>query len=121
MLAADREKSAVRRFIETFRPLQRLLKEAKDDELTAERCFHLQLTGGGFATVVLRYVTRCCRKSYFQAIGLAKRLVNSLSIFISAHHLARYSSSSEKGENSVGDLPLPASSYYQRFGGLLAD
>lgn len=107
-------------FIETFRPLQRLLKDAKDDELTAERCFHLQLL-----------VVDCYRRITLRDPMLPQELLPShwsgqtaRQLFINIYQRTSPGALqflSEKGENSVGDLPLPASSYYQRFGGLLAD
>jgi len=107
-------------FIETFRPLQRLLKEAKDEELTAERCFHLQLL-----------VVDCYRRITLRDPMLPQELLPShwsgqtaRQLFTNIYQRTSPGALqflSEKGENSVGDLPLPVSSYYQRFGGLLAD
>jgi len=106
-------------FITTFRPLQRLLKELPEDDLTDERSFHLQLL------LVDSYRRITLRDPMLPAELLPAHWSGQIArqLFINIYQRTAPGSLrflSQKGENSVGELPLPASGYYQRFGGLLA-
>lgn len=69
-------------FIQSFRPLVPLLKEAAD-ELTPERAFHIQLLLIHFIAVS-SLKTHCCWRSCFPAHWAGIRRVSCVSTFISA-------------------------------------
>ena len=104
-------------FIHSFRPLLPLLKEASAQELTPRRCFLIQLLLIHFyRRVVLKdpmlpdvllpphWLGQSARQL---CINIYQRVAPGALQFVS-----------EVGETSVGDLPQPDDSWYQRFGGL---
>ncbi|EOM2313391.1 PaaX family transcriptional regulator C-terminal domain-containing protein, partial [Escherichia coli] len=103
-------------FIQSFRPLVPLLKEAAD-ELTPERAFHIQL-------LLIHFYRRVVLKDPLLPEELlpahwaghtARQLCINIYQRVAPAALAFVS---EKGETSVGELPAPGSLYFQRFGGL---
>ena len=104
-------------FIATFRPLLPLLREADEDELTPARCFAIQL-------LLIHLYRRVILKDPLLPEALlpahwlgqsARQLCINIYRCVAPGALAWVS---EKGETSVGPLPQPASSFWQRFGGL---
>ncbi|ASV55374.1 MULTISPECIES: phenylacetic acid degradation operon negative regulatory protein PaaX [Lelliottia] len=104
------------KFIESFRPLLPLLKEAAD-ELTPERCFQIQL-------LLIHFYRRVVLKDPLLPEELlpahwagqtARQLCINIYQRVAPGALAFVS---EKGETSVGELPTPGALYFQRFGGL---
>ncbi|VFS42037.1 PaaX family transcriptional regulator [Enterobacter cancerogenus] len=104
-------------FIDSFRPLLPLLKEAAPEDLTPERCFQIQLLLIHFyRRVVLKdpllpeellpahWAGQNARQL---CINIYQRVAPGAQAFVT-----------EKGETSVGELPVPGTLYYQRFGGL---
>lgn len=104
-------------FINSFRPLLPLLREADASELTPLRCFQIQL-------LLIHFYRRVVLKDpllpdellppHWQGqsarqlcINIYQRVASGALAFVSEH-----------GETSVGDLPQPGSGYYQRFGGI---
>lgn len=104
-------------FIATFRPLLPLLREADEDELTPARCFAIQLL---LIHLYRRVILKdpLLPKALLPAHWLgqsARQLCINIYRCVAPGALAWVS---EKGETSVGPLPQPASSFWQRFGGL---
>ncbi len=104
-------------FIDSFRPLLPLLREATPAELTPERCFQIQL-------LLIHFYRRVVLKDPLLPEELlpshwagqtARQLCINIYQRVAPGALAFVS---EKGETSVGELPSPGSSYWQRFGGL---
>ncbi|WP_038154197.1 phenylacetic acid degradation operon negative regulatory protein PaaX [Trabulsiella guamensis] len=104
-------------FIDSFRPLLPLLREAAPGELTPERCFHIQL-------LLIHFYRRVVLKDPLLPEVLlpahwtgqaARQLCINIYQRVAAGALAWVS---EKAETSVGELPQPGSLFYQRFGGL---
>ncbi|MRT55334.1 phenylacetic acid degradation operon negative regulatory protein PaaX [Enterobacteriaceae bacterium RIT693] len=104
-------------FIHSFRPLLPLLREAGGDELTPQRCFHIQL-------LLIHFYRRVVLKDPLLPDELlpphwlgqsARQLCINIYQRVAAGALAYVS---ELGETSVGDLPAPVSGYQKRFGGL---
>jgi len=104
-------------FIDSFRPLLPLLREAAADELTPERCFQIQL-------LLIHFYRRVVLKDPLLPEELlpphwagqtARQLCINVYQRVAPGALAFVS---EKGETTVGELPSPGSSYWQRFGGL---
>jgi len=104
-------------FIDSFRPVLPLLREATPEELTPERCFQIQLLlihfyrrGGAQGSLLpeellpSHWAGQTARQL---CINIYQRVAPGALAFVS-----------EKGETSVGDLPSPGTSYWQRFGGL---
>jgi len=103
-------------FIDSFRPLLPLLREATPAELTPERCFQIQLLFHFYRRVVLKdpLLPEELLPSHW-AGQTARQLCINIYQRVAPGALAFVS---EKGETSVGELPSPGSSYWQRFGGL---
>lgn len=104
-------------FINTFRPLLSLLRDASPDELTPARCFSIQL-------LLIHFYRRVVLKDPLLPAELlpahwngqaARQLCINLYQQLAPGALAWVS---EKAETSVGPLPQPGSLFYQRFGGL---
>ena len=104
-------------FINSFRPLLPLLKEASPEDLTPERCFQIQL-------LLIHFYRRVVLKDPLLPEELlpahwagqsARQLCINIYQRVAAGALAFVS---EKGETSVGELPAPGTLYHQRFGGL---
>ncbi len=104
-------------FITSFRPLLPLLKEAAPEELTPERCLQIQL-------LLIHFYRRVVLKDPLLPEELlpahwagqsARQLCINIYQRVAPGALAFVS---EKGETSVGELPVPGTLYYQRFGGL---
>ena len=104
-------------FINSFRPLLPLLKEASPEDLTPERCFLIQL-------LLIHFYRRVVLKDPLLPEELllahwagqsARQLCINIYQRVAAGALAFVS---EKGETSVGELPAPGTLYHQRFGGL---
>ncbi|WP_061709221.1 phenylacetic acid degradation operon negative regulatory protein PaaX [Pseudenterobacter timonensis] len=104
-------------FIELFRPLLSLLKEAGAEALTPERCFQIQL-------LLIHLYRRVVLKDPLLPEELlpahwsgqhARQLCINIYQRVAPGALAFVS---EKGETSVGELPAPGALWYQRFGGL---
>ncbi|MFW0765761.1 phenylacetic acid degradation operon negative regulatory protein PaaX [Trabulsiella odontotermitis] len=104
-------------FIDSFRPLLPLLREAAPGELTPERCFQIQL-------LLIHFYRRVVLKDPLLPEVLlpahwagqaARQLCINIYQRVAAGALAWVS---EKAETSVGELPQPGSLFYQRFGGL---
>jgi phenylacetic acid degradation operon negative regulatory protein len=106
-------------FISLFRPLLPLLRDVDSAELTAERCFQIQLLLIHFyRRVVLKdpllpeellpahWLGQTARQL---CINIYQRVAPGALAFVSEH-----------GESSVGELPAPGPLYFQRFGGLTA-
>ncbi|BDH46040.1 phenylacetic acid degradation operon negative regulatory protein PaaX [Salmonella enterica subsp. enterica serovar Choleraesuis] len=104
-------------FINLFRPLLQLLRDAAPEELTPERCFSIQLLLIHlYRRVVLtdpllpddllppHWLGQNARQL---CINIYQRVAPGALAFVSA-----------VGETSVGELPQPGAGYYQRFGGL---
>ena len=94
-----------------------LLKEAAPEELTPERCFQIQL-------LLIHFYRRVVLKDPLLPEELlpahwagqsARQLCINIYQRVAPGALAFVS---EKGETSVGELPVPGTLYYQRFGGL---
>ncbi|STH73650.1 DNA-binding transcriptional repressor of phenylacetic acid degradation, aryl-CoA responsive [Escherichia coli] len=116
MLALTEQNAMYETFIQSFRPLVPLLKEAAD-ELTPERAFHIQL-------LLIHFYRRVVLKDPLLPEELlpahwaghtARQLCINIYQRVAPAALAFVS---EKGETSVGELPAPGSLYFQRFGGL---
>lgn len=104
-------------FINTFRPLLPLLRDAAPGELTPARCFALQLLAIHlYRRVILKdpLLPEELLPAHW-AGQAARQLCINIYQSVAAGALAWVS---EKGETSVGPLPQPASLFYQRFGGL---
>ena len=104
-------------FIDSFRPLLPLLREAAPGELIPERCFHIQL-------LLIHFYRRVVLKDPLLPEVLlpahwagqaARQLCINIYQRVAAGALVWVS---EKAETSVGELPQPGSLFYQRFGGL---
>ena len=104
-------------FIDSFRPLLPLLREASAEALTPERCFQIQL-------LLIHFYRRVILKDPLLPEKLlpphwagqtARQLCINIYQRVAPGALAFVS---EKGETTVGELPAPGSLYWQRFGGL---
>nr|VXZ85267.1 Phenylacetic acid degradation operon negative regulatory protein paaX [Klebsiella pneumoniae] len=104
-------------FIALFRPLLPLLRDCDPSELTPDRCFQIQL-------LLIHFYRRVVLKDPLLPEELlpahwagqtARQLCINIYQRVSPGALAFVS---EKGESSVGELPVPGPLYYQRFGGL---
>ena len=104
-------------FIDSFRPLLPLLREASAEALTPERCFQIQL-------LLIHFYRRVILKDPLLPEELlpshwagqtARQLCINIYQRVAPGALAFVS---EKGETTVGELPAPGSLYWQRFGGL---
>ncbi|KNC95554.1 phenylacetic acid degradation operon negative regulatory protein PaaX [Trabulsiella odontotermitis] len=104
-------------FIDSFRPLLPLLREAGATALTPERCFQIQL-------LLIHFYRRVVLKDPLLPEALlpahwagqaARQLCINIYQRVAAGALDWVS---EKAETSVGALPQPGSAFYQRFGGL---
>lgn len=104
-------------FINTFRPLLPLLRDASPEELTPARCFAIQLlTIHLYRRVILKdpLLPEELLPAHWNGQA-ARQLCINIYQSVAAGALEWVS---EKGETSVGPLPQPASLFYQRFGGL---
>jgi phenylacetic acid degradation operon negative regulatory protein len=104
-------------FIDSFRPLLPLLREAGANALTPERCFQIQL-------LLIHFYRRVVLKDPLLPEALlpahwagqaARQLCINIYQRVAAGALVWVN---EKAETSVGELPQPGSAFYQRFGGL---
>lgn len=104
-------------FINTFRPLLPLLRDASPEELTPARCFAIQLlTIHLYRRVILKdpLLPEELLPAHWNGQA-ARQLCINIYQSVAAGALEWVS---EKGETSVGPLPQTASLFYQRFGGL---
>lgn len=104
-------------FINTFRPLLPLLRDATPEELTPQRCFAIQLlTIHLYRRVILKdpLLPEELLPAHWNGQAARQLCINIYqSVAVGALQWV-----GEKGETSVGPLPQPASLFYQRFGGL---